>query len=134
MSTQYLFVNTELSDKIQVFQRQLATLKAEYLTKIQQIPVDKDLEDVRDRFIEQVSSAHIFEIDEPEDTRIVIGTARAARFQWRYENGFCDLSTVKRWMERWPKFSIVDEYGTAVSLEEFTGISGRVHRYHQAIS
>lgn len=124
MSTQYLFVNAELSDKIQVFQRQLATLKAEYLTKIQQIPVDKDLEDVRDRFIEQVSSAHIFEIDEPEDTRIV-GTARAARFQWRYENGFCNLSTMKRRMERWPKFSIVDEYGTAVSLEEFAGIIKR---------
>lgn len=127
MSTQYILVNSEVADKIQAFQRQLDELKSEYLEKIQLIPVDEELEDVRNCLMERLCGTHVFEIDEPEDTRFVIGTARSGRFQWRYENGFYNLFTVKRWMEHRPQFSIVDEYGVAVSLEEFTDL---IKRYH----
>ena len=122
MSTQYLLVNAKVAEQTQAFQEQLDVMKVEYLSKIQQIPISQELVEVRDRLIEKISTGHVFEIDEPDDTRFVIGTARANKFQWRYENGFYDLFTVRRWLERWPEFTIIDEYGAAVSPAEFTDI------------
>lgn len=122
MSTQYILVNAKVAEQTQALQEQLGALKVEYLDRIQQIPISQELDEVRARLIEKISTGHSFEVDEPDDIRFVIGTARANKFQWRYENGFYDLFTVRRWIERWPEFTIVDEYGTAVSLEEFADI------------
>ena len=66
-----------------------------------------------------IANQFLFQIEEPESASVVIGTARAGHFSWRVENGFRDIFSVEQWLRDNPEFSIYDEYGTAITWEQF---------------
>ena len=43
----------------------------------------------------------------------------SGHFSWRGENGFRDIFSVEQWLRDNPEFSIYDEYGTAITWEQF---------------
>ena len=77
------------------------------------------LEDTMDELLNKISNQFLFQIEEPESASVVIGTARAGHFSWRVENGFRDIFSVEQWLRDNPEFSIYDEYGTAITWEQF---------------
>lgn len=72
-----------------------------------------------DELLNKISNQFLFQIEEPESASVVIGTARAGHFSWRVENGFRDIFSVEQWLRDNPEFSIYDEYGTAITWEQF---------------
>lgn len=72
-----------------------------------------------DELLNKISNQFLFQIEEPESASVVIGTARAGHFSWRAENGFRDLFSVEQWLRNNPEFSIYDEYGKAITWEQF---------------
>lgn len=119
MSTQYEFVKTRVVEDIAVFQEQLRTIQADCINRIKSIPVSSELEDTKDNVLDKLSNQFLFQIEEPESASVVIGTARAGHFSWRAENGFRDLISVEQWLHNNPEFNIYDEYGTAITFEQF---------------
>lgn len=122
MSTQYEFVKTQVVEEIASFQNQLHTIQDECINRIKAVTVSPELADLKDDLIDKISNQYLFHVEEPESASIVIGTARAGHFSWRADNGFRDLIAVEQWLHNNPEFSIYDEYGAAVSLEQFKGV------------
>ena len=122
MSTQYSFNRTDILEQAARLQGKLNEVKADFIHRLSEMAVPTELEDVMDTVISDLSHSTIFNLDEPDEARIVIGTASAARFNWRRENGFYDLHTVECWMKQHPEYSIYDEYGVPVCWEEFQAI------------
>lgn len=125
MSTQYEAIKTHIYEEVSSIKKQLHMIQEDCVRKINEITVSEDLSERKEDLIEKLSSGTLFSIEEPESASVVIGTARAGHFSWRSENGFRDLYSFERWLEAHPEFSIMDEYGTAISLHEFEDI---VHR------
>ena len=119
MSTQYEFVKTQVVEDIAAFQEQLHAIQTDCINRIKAVPVSSELDNLKDDLIEKISNHYLFHVEEPESASVVIGTARAGHFSWRADNGFRDLMAVEQWLRNNPEFSIYDEYGTAVTLEQF---------------
>lgn len=119
MSTQYSMVNGKIAEQVRTLQSQVDTIKTECFEKINNLDVESELKETQSSLLDRLRSSQLFVVEEPEDIRRVIGTARAGHFQWRHENGFYDLNTVERWLMQRPEFSIVDEYGIPVTWTEF---------------
>ena len=102
MSTQYEFMKRQVVEEVAALQEKLIAIQADCINRIKEIPVTSDLEDTME-----------------ESASVVIGTARAGHFSWRVENGFRDIFSVEQWLRDNPEFSIYDEYGTAITWEQF---------------
>lgn len=119
MSTQYLFMKRQVVEEVAALQEKLIAIQADCINRIKEIPVTSDLEDTMDELLNKISNQFLFQIEEPESASVVIGTARAGHFSWRVENGFRDIFSVEQWLRDNPEFSIYDEYGTAITWEQF---------------
>ena len=119
MSTQYEFVKRQVVEEVTALQEKLIAIQADCINWIKEIPVTSDLEDTMDELLNKISNQFLFQIEEPESASVVIGTARAGHFSWRSENGFRALISVEQWLRNNPEFSIYDEYGTAVTWDQF---------------
>ena len=117
MSTQYEFMKRQVVEEVAALQEKLIAIQADCINRIKEIPVTSDLEDTMDEqvLLRKFKSA----LEEPESASVVIGTARAGHFSWRVENGFRDIFSVEQWLRDNPEFSIYDEYGTAITWEQF---------------
>lgn len=122
MSTQYEAVKTHIYEEVSSINKQLHMIQEDCIRQINGIAVSEELSERKEDLIEKLSSGALFSIEEPESASVVIGTARAGHFSWRSENGFRDLYSFERWLEAHPEFHIVDEYGTAISLNEFKSV------------
>lgn len=119
MSTQYEFVKQHVFDEVSAFQEQLQLIQDDCIRRIKEISVSSELEDIKEELVEKLSNRYLFCVDEPDSASVVIGTARAGHFSWRSDNGFRDFASIELWLQRHPEFSISDEYGKAISLEQF---------------
>lgn len=119
MSTQYSVVNTRITEEVAEFQKKVSAIRAECLRMMREASVSADLQEIKEDLIDKLSDRALFSVEEPEGTSIVIGTARAGHFSWRVENGFRDIFSVEQWLRDNPEFSIYDEYGTAITWEQF---------------
>lgn len=119
MSTQYEFVKRQVVEEVTTLQEKLFAIQKECINRIKELPVTSELEDTMDELLNKISNQFLFQIEEPESASVVIGTARASHFSWRSENGFRDLISVEQWLRNNPEFSIYDEYGTAVTWDQF---------------
>lgn len=119
MSTQYEFVKRQVVEEVTTLQEKLFAIQKECINRIKELPVTSELEDTMDELLNKISNQFLFQIEEPESASVVIGTARAGHFSWRSENGFRDLISVEQWLRNNPEFSIYDEYGTAVTWDQF---------------
>ena len=134
MSTQYEFMKRQVVEEVAALQEKLIAIQADCINRIKEIPVTSDLEDTMDELLRglgdvykrqmdellnKISNQFLFQIEEPESASVVIGTARAGHFSWRVENGFRDIFSVEQWLRDNPEFSIYDEYGTAITWEQF---------------
>lgn len=119
MSTQYEFVKRQVVEEVAALQERLIAIQADCVNQIKAIPITSELEDIKENLLDKISNQFLFHIEEPESASVVIGTARAGHFSWRSENGFRDLISVEQWLRNNPEFSIYDEYGTAVTLDQF---------------
>ena len=119
MSTQYEFVKRQVIEEVTTLQEKLFAIQKECINRIKELPVTSELEDTMDELLNKISNQFLFQIEEPESASVVIGTARAGHFSWRFENGFRDLISVEQWLRNNPEFSIYDEYGTAVTWDQF---------------
>ena len=119
MSTQYEFVKRQIVEEVADFQEKISAIQTDCINRIKAVPVSSELEDIKDDLLDKISNQFLFQIEEPESASVVIGTARAGHFSWRAENGFRDLFSVEQWLRNNPEFSIYDEYGTAITWEQF---------------
>lgn len=119
MSTQYEFVKRQVVEEVATLQEKLFAIQTECIDRIKELPVSSELEDIKSDLLDKISNQFLFQIEEPESASVVIGTARAGRFSWRAENGFRGLISVEQWLRSNPEYSIYDEYGTAITLEQF---------------
>ena len=119
MSTQYEFVKRQIVEEVADLQEKLIAIQTDCINRIKELPVTSDLEDTMDELLNKISNQFLFQIEEPESASVVIGTARSGRFSWRADNGFRDLFSVEQWLRNNPEFSIYDEYGTAITWEQF---------------
>ena len=119
MSTQYEFVKRQVVEEVATLQEKLFAIQTECIDRIKELPVSSELEDIKSDLLDKISNQFLFQIEDPESASVVIGTARAGRFSWRAENGFRDRISVEQWLRSNPEYSIYDEYGTAITLEQF---------------
>ena len=119
MSTQYEFMKRQVVEEVAALQEKLIAIQADCINRIKEIPVTSDLEDTMDELLNKISNQFLVQIEEPESASVVIGTERAGHFSWRVENGFRDIFSVEQWLRDNPEFSIYDEYGTAITWEQF---------------
>lgn len=119
MSTQYEFVKRQVVEEVAALQERLIAIQADCVNQIKAIPITSELEDIKENLLDKISNQFLFHVEEPESASVVIGTARAGHFSWRSENGFRDLISVELWLRNNPEFSIYDEYGTAVTWDQF---------------
>lgn len=119
MSTQYEFVKRQVVEEVAALQERLIAIQADCVNQIKAIPITSELEDIKENLLDKISNQFLFHVEEPESASVVIGTARAGHFSWRSENGFRDLISVEQWLRNNPEFSIYDEYGTAVTWDQF---------------
>lgn len=119
MSTQYEFVKRQVVEEVAALQERLIAIQADCVNQIKAIPITSELEDIKETLLDKISNQFLFHVEEPESASVVIGTARAGHFSWRSENGFRDLISVELWLRNNPEFSIYDEYGTAVTWDQF---------------
>lgn len=119
MSTQYEFVKRQVVEEVAALQERLIAIQADCVNQIKAIPITSELEDIKETLLDKISNQFLFHVEEPESASVVIGTARAGHFSWRSENGFRDLISVEQWLRNNPEFSIYDEYGTAVTWDQF---------------
>lgn len=119
MSTQYEFVKRQLVEEVAELQEKLIAIQTDCIRRIKEIAVTPELEDIKDEVLDKISNQFLFQVEEPDSASLVIGTARAGRFSWRADNGFRDLYSVEQWQRNNPEFSIYDEYGTAITWEQF---------------
>ena len=110
MSTQYEFMKRQVVEEVAALQEKLIAIQADCINR---------MEDTMDELLNKISNQFLFQIEEPESASVVIGTARAGHFSWRVENGFRDIFSVEQWLRDNPEFSIYDEYGTAITWEQF---------------
>ena len=113
------FMKRQVVEEVAALQEKLIAIQADCINRIKEIPVTSDLEDTMDELLNKISNQFLFQIEEPESASVVIGTARAGHFSWRVENGFRDIFSVEQWLRDNPEFSIYDEYGTAITWEQF---------------
>lgn len=119
MSTQYEFVKRQVVEEVAALQEKLIAIQTDCINRIKELPVTSELEDIKDDLLDKISNQFLFQVEEPESASVVIGTARAGHFSWRADNGFRDLFSVEQWLRNNPEFSIYDEYGTAITWEQF---------------
>ena len=119
MSTQYEFVKRQVVEEVAALQERLIAIQADCVNQIKAIPITSELEDIKETLLDKISNQFLFHVEEPESASVVIGTARAGHFSWRSENGFRDLISVEQWLRNNPEYSIYDEYGTAVTWDQF---------------
>ena len=119
MNTQYEFVKRQVVEEVAALQERLIAIQADCVNQIKAIPITSELEDIKETLLDKISNQFLFHVEEPESASVVIGTARAGHFSWRSENGFRDLISVEQWLRNNPEFSIYDEYGTAVTWDQF---------------
>ena len=119
MSTQYEFVKRQVVEEVAALQERLIAIQADCVNQIKAIPITSELEDIKENLLDKISNQFLFHVEEPESASVVIGTARAGHFSWRSENGFRDLISVELWLRNNPEYSIYDEYGTAVTWDQF---------------
>ncbi len=119
MSTQYEFVKRQIVEEVAELQKKLIAIQTDCIKRIKAIAVTPELEDIKDGVLDKISNQFLFQVEEPDSASVVIGTARAGHFSWRADNGFRDLFSVEQWLRNNPEFSIYDEYGTAITWEQF---------------
>lgn len=118
MSTQYEFMKRQVVEEVAALQEKLIAIQADCINRIKEIPVTSDLEDTMDELLNKISNQFLFQIEEPESAS-VDRHSKSRSFFLRVENGFRDIFSVEQWLRDNPEFSIYDEYGTAITWEQF---------------
>lgn len=122
MSTQYYFTDLDKNRRIEQFQAQVKEIGAKARALISALPIEDDLEDLKDTLLWNLDHGHVFEVDEPDTDWLTIGSTRAGGFSWRHDNGFHDIWHVERYLSEHSNLTIADEYGETLALDEFKKI------------
>lgn len=129
MSTRYTFVNSEKKEDAEKLAKILTGIRdhcdAELAKAESEAPLMEEvIEDIQLRLRQAIQNCEPWYKDDKDD----IGTYHVQGFSWASHNGFRSLSDIQAFLDSHPDWHIEDEYGTAVSLENFEKlVSGKTY-------
>lgn len=122
MSTQYYFTDPDKDRRIEQFRTEVKEIGEKTRTLISALPIEDDLEELKDTLLWNLDHGHVFDVDAPDTDWLTIGSTRAGGFSWRHDNGFHTIWHVERYLNEHPNLTIVDEYGETFTLDKFKKI------------
>ncbi len=118
MSTEYQFSDLKLTEKSRRFNEAVQEIRKQCIQQVKDLTDDPELENAKELILDSLQYNNPFLTWYPDEEDWVIGTCTMKEFHWRLDNGFSDISSVRKFQEEHPHLTLVDEYDQPVTIEE----------------